>query len=239
MRFFVGILALVVVSMSCNTADQSNRSDDVEQLDSSTTNSSTDSVEIIDRTTENSEVTSATDKWQIDDYVNLLMDSYIQLSTEPATTNDWFFDTLDIKGGFASTRGAVEGWQEFALWRMSDGNDLVIAMLVGCGPACDYTYQFYVGKGRNIKAYSETQLVPLTEIEEHKKGIIPKIIEAYPVDYPEDDQLVYNLPQKGTGMRVDVVVGADEIRVPILFLKWDGNSFSIHEKYTAINVVNG
>lgn len=170
--------------------------------------------------------------WQINNYANHLIGENIASSAETADNdngNYWYYQTLDVKGGFASVTGAVEGWKEFVVWRMEDGDDLVGEMTVGCGPACDYQYTFYKGRGAEIEEYSENELFPMDELNRHKTEMIAKIIAKYPVDYPEDSQLIYNFPQKGTGMRVDVNIGADEIQVPIAQLAWDKSLFYIDE----------
>lgn len=179
--------------------------------------------------------------WQIDAYATHLIGSPIAENAEALNGKSefqWYYQTLDIKGGFASITGAVEGWKEFVLWRMADGNDLVGEMSVGCGPACDYSFTFYTGKGAQIQVCDPKSIFPMEAIELHQKRMVPKIITKYPVEYPEDSQLVFNFPRKGTGMRVDVVVGADEVRVPILQLAWDKSTFTISELFSKIEAVD-
>ncbi len=186
--------------------------------------------EAVDQILESESVPNA--DWQINNYANHLIGENIASSAETADSdngNYWYYQTLDVKGGFASVTGAVEGWKEFVVWRMADGDDLVGEMTVGGGPACDYQFTFYKGRGAEIEEYSENELFPLDALNRHKTEMIAKIIAKYPVDYPEDSQLIYNFPQKGTGMRVDINIGADEIQVPIAQLAWDKSLFYVDE----------
>lgn len=179
--------------------------------------------------------------WQIDAYVTHLIGAPIAANAEALNGKSefqWYYQTLDIKGGFASVTGAVEGWKEFVLWRMADGNDLVGEMSVGCGPACDYDFTFYTGKGAEIQACDLKSIFPMDAIIAHQKKMVPEIIAEYPVEYPEDSQLVFNFPRKGTGMRVDVVVGADEVRMPILQLAWNKSTFTISALFDKIELAD-
>lgn len=170
--------------------------------------------------------------WQVNDYATYLIGQSIASSVETSDYDNgeyWYYQTLDLKGGFASVTGGVEGWKEFVIWRMEDGDDLLGEMTVECGPACGYTYNFYKGKGAEIEVYTQSEIFPLDAMNKHMNEMVPKILEKYPVDYPEDSQLIYRFPQKGTGMLVDVLIGADEIQVPILKLAWDKTRFNIDE----------
>ena len=168
----------------------------------------------------------------MNNYANHLIGENIALSPEALDRDKgqhWYYQTLDIKGGFASVTGAIEGWKEFVVWRMADGDDLVGEMTVDCGPACGYLFNFYKGRGSEIKEYEQEKLFPLEAMNRHTEEMTVKILEKYPVDYSEDAQWVFNFPQKGTGMIVDLVLGADEIQVPILRLTWDKSKFNVTE----------
>ncbi|NOQ72891.1 MAG: hypothetical protein GQ574_12860 [Crocinitomix sp.] len=170
--------------------------------------------------------------WQIDNYAKHLIGEDIASSSETADYTKgeyWYYQTLDVVGGFASVTGGIEGWKEFVVWRMADGDDLVGEMTVECGPACGYEYTFYKGKGADIAEYTQDELFPLDAMNKHMDLMADIINEKYPVEYPEDRQLVYRFPQKGTGMQVDLVLGADEIQVPILKLAWNKTLFTVAE----------
>lgn len=234
------IPALTVALVSCGEQTTN---------DDTATESNSETVENVEEVLPEEEAAAETvnedipdDKWQVDNYAMYLLGEEITPNSEIADNNDgvgWYFTELDLAGGYASVTGAVEGWHEYVIWRMADGDDLVGQMSVGCGPACDYTFRFYKGQGSGIEDYEMSVFMPLDEIEAHKEKMVPKIIAEYPVDYPEDSQLVFNFPQKGTSMQVDVVVGADEIRVPLLKLAWDKSVFSVEEFYEEINIVAG
>ncbi|MFT5821724.1 MAG: hypothetical protein ACI8ZM_002978 [Crocinitomix sp.] len=170
--------------------------------------------------------------WQVDNYAEHLIGENIASSSETADYDKgeyWYYQTLDVVGGFASVTGGVEGWKEFVIWRMEDGDDLVGEMTVECGPACGYTYTFYKGKGAEIEEYPQDKLFPLDAMNKHMNLMADIVIEKHPVEYAEDRQLVYRFPQKGTGMQVDVVLGADEIQFPILKLAWNKTLFTVAE----------
>lgn len=170
--------------------------------------------------------------WQINNYANFLIGEDIATNTDDLNYDNgmnYYYQTLDIPGGFASVAGSMEGWKEFVVWRMADGDDLVGEMTVECGPACGYIFNFYKGLEAEIVAYPQDKLFPLVAINRHSEEMLVQILEKYPVDYPEDSQLIYNFPQEGTGMRVDLNIGADEIQVPIIRLEWDRSIFYVAE----------
>ena len=179
--------------------------------------------------------------WQIDDYVEKILKNKVSNSADeaykdPENLNNLYYETLDIPGGYANVTGAFEGWYEFVLFRMADGNDLLGKMTVGCGPACSYDYEF--------KVYNSGQLVdenpdifPKKEMEAHKEKMHQKTLkELEHVDYPEDAQLRYYFPQKGTDMQVNLVIGADEVEVKLLILEWDKQQFSIKKKFEKVEI---
>lgn len=174
------------------------------------------------------------DKWEINDYASEILSEPIASDMDQANDNEWFYDWLDIPAGYVTVRGPIEGWHEFVLWRMDNGKDLVIQMTVGCGPACDYTFAFYEGNGLKVEPVSPQDYIPVAELESQKDEMVKKALLDFTVDYPEDSQIVYNLPQEGTSIQVDVVIGADEIRFPLAMLGWDGMSFYILEKFEEV-----
>ncbi|MEO9531272.1 MAG: hypothetical protein ABJG68_11890 [Crocinitomicaceae bacterium] len=181
--------------------------------------------------------------WQIDDYAEMFIGGEIAATAEESNMENavgWFYQELDLAGGFASVTGAIEGWNEYVIWRMTDGDDLIGTMSVGCGPVCDYAFTFYKGKGKDASPIEMTEIMPMNEIEAHKKEMHEKVLndDKYGgFDYPEDAQLYFRFPQKGTSMEVDLIVGADELQTTILELTWDKTKFSIKKKYTEIKVI--
>jgi hypothetical protein len=180
---------------------------------------------------------NADGNWQIDDYAEMLTGDKIAASADEANMENsvgWFYQELDLSGGFASVTGAIEGWQEFVVWRMADGDDLVGFMSVGCGPVCDYAFRFYKGQGENAQQIEMNEVFPMTEINELQETKHKEILDrdnGFGFDYPEDAQLYYHFPKKGTSMEVDIVIGADELQEPIFSLSWDKTKFSIAKKY--------
>lgn len=200
-----------------------------EEMEADTTQEQASSI------TDSSTVENTTAVWQIDDYATFLIDESIADSPSDAEGFDHYYTRKEVKKGYAKVEGAIEGFYEFALWRMTDGDDLVGKLEVGCGPVCSYESTFYKGKGNELKPYDQSFLFPLQEMNEHKEAMIKKALVRHPtIEYHEDSQLIYNMPVNGTGMRVDLVLGADELRIPLLFLSWDGSAFSLKTKYTKV-----
>ena len=190
-----------------------------------------------------SEVTNQIEStgWQIDDYAEFFEDACITDSQDDIDWNDpkdkcrMYYETKDVKGGFVSIRGGMEGWIEYVMFRMSDGGDLVCRMAVDCGPACGYNYKFYYCMGED---YSEAgdELFPMTEMQKHQKVMYQKGLDKYgDFDYSEDNQLRYVFPQKGTSMDVHLILGADDIEYPILTLGWNKKNFFIEKLYNQIS----
>ncbi|MBD3638726.1 MAG: hypothetical protein HUJ25_15340 [Crocinitomicaceae bacterium] len=176
--------------------------------------------------------------WQIDDYAELFTGTKIYKSQkdvpEDALSYGSYYLTLDTKGGYAHVTGPYEGWSEYVLWRMKDGNDLLGTMSAGCGPACDYNFDFYI-MNNGEKIGDGNRLIPRMEIEDFGASLMPQILEEFEaIEYKEDYQFYYNFPQQGTSMEVDIIVGADEVRIPIILLSWDKEKFSVEKKYTEL-----
>lgn len=177
--------------------------------------------------------------WQIDDYAEMFVGSKIYNSAEDVPDDKrgsaQYYRQLDIKGGFAHVTGTYEGWNEYVLWRMKDGHDLLGTVSVGCGPVCTYDYVFYKCKNGEYEKASMAQLFPMAEMDDHAEVMHKKILDKFEYfDYPNDKTYIFIFPQKGTSMEVELMVGADEIQVPILRLSWDGGRFSIEKKYTEV-----
>lgn len=180
--------------------------------------------------TEEANTSVPTKTWQINNYVTFILDKPVAASAEEMNANHdfkWFYQVLDVQGGFASVTGPIEGWKEFVVWKMENGDDLVGTMTVGCGPACDYKYTFYKGLGSAVHEIDLDEVIPVNELEKKLQIKGDKLRKKYKVEYPEDQVIVYNLPQKGTSMQVDVILGADEERVPMATLSWNKKEFSI------------
>ena len=174
--------------------------------------------------------------WQIDNYAENLVNAKIAENSDAMMEEGtmYYYSAINKKGGYASVTGMFEGWYEFVLWRMANGNDLIGYESVGCGPVCDYTFAFYEfedGKKREVTS----EVIPLTEMDEFSDGIYPQIIEKYPnMEYPQDWFYKYEFPQEGTSMTVHYVVGAEEFEMPMFKLSWDRSKFSIEETYDEI-----
>jgi len=179
------------------------------------------------------------DSWQITEYAAHLHGGPIVESADIAEMDEWYYLIKDEKGGFVSITGAVEGWKEYALWRMEDGKDLIGVMTVECGGACGYHFEFYKGSGEAITLCDPSSILPIADLEVQRQLLYPKVIEAYPVDYPDDSEIVYSFPQEGTSMDVDLIVGADEIRVKLAQLSWNKTKFFIEKTYEEVEIVGG
>ncbi len=118
---------------------------------------------------------------------------------------------------------------------MEDGNDLVGKMSMGCGPACDYSYQFYVCNKETTQKIELKNIMPIAEMDKHKVKMHEKALKKFNLDYPEDISYIFNFPRKGTSMEVDIQLGADEVHVPILRLSWDKSKFNIEQLYEEVN----
>lgn len=237
------ILALSIILIGCGDNKMDGNTTDETELAVEAPENEITAEEEVDATREVGENAIADEDWQINNYAVFLNNGdRIAANSDVYDYNSgdvWYYETLDVKGGFARVTGAIEGAKEYVVWRMADGNDLVGEMEMGCGPACEYDFTFYTGRGSQIAKTDLDVIFPMEEIEAHRKAQLPRIIAEYPVDYPEDSQLIYNFPQKGTGMQVDLVVGADEITVPLLKLGWNKSSFYVEEKFQEINLVEG
>ncbi|MCG8573357.1 MAG: hypothetical protein MI810_00615 [Flavobacteriales bacterium] len=179
------------------------------------------------------------DAWQIDDYAELLLKSDVYSEEEKDKLYEeknydiLWYETLDKKGGFARVVGPFEGAYTYCLWRMADGSDLIGETTIGCGPVCDYSAQFFKQNKSEGKEVSQT-ILPNEEMDAHRDEIIAKVKEKHDLEYPEDVQYIFELPQKGTSMTVQISIGANELEFPLLELSWDKEKFSIAKKFNEI-----
>lgn len=232
-------IPLFVFTLSCNTekGEENNKVIENQQI----TSSSDSLIDLNQNVIEEKAIQNENieDKWQIDDYVELLMGAKIYTSWDEIHENETagasFYEILDIKGGFARITGAYEGAGEFVMWRMEDGNDIVGKMSMGCGPACDYSYQFYVCNKETTQKIELKNIMPIAEMDKHKVKMHEKALKKFNLDYPEDISYIFNFPRKGTSMEVDIQLGADEVHVPILRLSWDKSKFNIEQLYEEVN----
>ena len=230
------IIGLLLMFYGCGNAE----SDNTEDITSSENN------EIIEEnigeseqdTTNHSDLNMAK-PWQINDYSSYFLESPIASSSDEVKWEEgemWYFETLDLANGFARVDGAIEGNYEFALWRMANGNDLIGKTWMACGPVCDYGFNFYEQEKGEGEEVTESVL-PMKEISAHQEKLHQRINEKYTdIEYPQDSQLRFFLPQSGTSMMVNIVVGADEVEFPLLKLKWNKKQFLVDEYYDDINL---
>lgn len=232
----MAFLGCVILLYACGTAEQTetDRSDESENM------------ELIEELSEDSnKLVSSNEyqpsKWQITDYAEFFEDACIEDNQDEIDWNDpksecrMYYETKDVKGGFVSIRGGMEGWIEYVMFRMADGRDLVCRMAVDCGPACGYNYKFYYCNSE-INTEAGDELFPMAEMRKHQEVMYQKGLKKYgDFDYSEDNQLHYIFPQKGTSMEVNLILGADEIEYPILKLGWNKTNFYIEELYHQIS----
>ena len=177
--------------------------------------------------------------WQIDDYAELYLNTKVYLNHDDIDYSIdgtyYYYSELDKKGGFANVTGAFEGWYEFVIWRMADGSDLLGVMSAGCGPVCSYSFKWFIGDNGKLEDVGFDQIFPGKEINAHRDEMHKKILDKHPdLDYPEDADLIYEFPKKGTSMEVVISIGAEEIQLPIMLLSWDKQRFSVAEYYHEI-----
>jgi hypothetical protein len=179
--------------------------------------------------------------WQIDDYAEMVIGAKIfqssdEIPLQERASSHWY-EEIDLKGGYARVTGAFEGWYEFVIWRMADGNDLLGSMSAGCGPVCSYDFDFQI-MNEGKKVGDGFSVIPVDEINKQRDLLKPKIIDKYgEPEYP-DYVFYYNLPQKGTAMDVYLVIGADDMTVKVCEMSWNKKEFTIEKLYNEVEQVN-
>lgn len=170
----------------------------------------------------------------ITDYAEFFLETKIYNTPEEMTAGNgsYYYETIDVKNGFAVVSGTFEGSYTLAVWHMANGEDLVGKTSMGCGPVCDYSFDFYQVRAQLVNDVTST-IVPINEINEHKEKMLTKLNKKHEVD-DHNPQLKFVLPQKGTSIEVYLSVDANEYEFPILRLDWNKEEFFIGKKYEEI-----
>lgn len=175
------------------------------------------------------------ENWQINDYVEFILDTKVAEGFEDAEEPYFHHYTdLDIGAGYAEVTGAYEGASTYVLWRMANGNDLIGTTSYGCGPVCDYSYSFQEYNGTTATDVSKT-ILPQSEISEHFNKIEKQMQEKYP-DLTDDPygQYMYSLPKEGTDLTLYMSYHLNDFEFPIMVLSWDKEKFSVKKKMSEL-----
>ena len=144
-----------------------------------------------------------------------------------------YYETLDLKNGYAAITGAYEGSYQFAIWRMANGNDLVGKTSSECGPGCNYKFTLYeITKDGDIDVTEA--LIPMDDIEKQRQKLESKAKAEGKMEEEFNSQLKFILPQKGTSMDVYLSMNLNELEFPIVTLSWDKSKFTISKKFEEI-----
>lgn len=228
------LICPIILLFSCgNTTDNTNDT----SIDSTTTIDANNETTIESGTTDSAQiqVIPLKEKNQVTDYVEHFLGAKVFEDREKMNYENGdmhFYEILDVKNGFARVTGAYEGSYDFAIWRMANGNDLVGKTSKGCGPVCDYDFNFYEIANMESKDVTET-ILPMSEINSHHEKIRKEITRIYAIE-DEESQLLFKLPQKGTSMDVYISMNYNEIEFPILNLSWNKEKFVIAKKIEEI-----
>lgn len=181
---------------------------------------------------DNANDSSSADKKQIDYYCEYFLKDDVFLDRNKINWDAgdmYYYELLDLEGGYASVAGAFEGGYVFVLWRMANGNDLVGKTSSSCGPVCDYTLNLYEVSATAEKEVTQT-ILPIKEIDAHAKEMESKVRKQYETDPSDAPRIKYDLPRKGTSIDVILSMESNEIEFKILTLSWDKSRFSVAEK---------
>ena len=240
-KYFLIPLSLILFACGGEESQTEETSEESEEIETTDEAEATEDIVVGDNYTELTQYVpeNIDGKWQIDDYVEIFTNGKVYADGEEySKAEDWsanYYSVLDINGGYANITGGYEGWSEYVLWRMADGTDLLGTMSAGCGPVCSYSYKFYKCQGPDMDEISRAVIFPMEQLDDHREVMHEKIkTEFEGMDYPEDWQYIYRFPQKGTSMQVDLMVGAEEVVIPLVMLSWDKERFSVSEIYKEI-----
>ena len=177
----------------------------------------------------------ANENWQINDYVEFILDTKVGEGFDDAEEPYFHHYTdLDIGAGYAEVTGAYEGASTYVLWRMANGNDLIGTTSYGCGPVCDYSYLFQEYDGTKATDVSKSTL-PQDEISAHFEKIEKEMQKKYPelTDDP-NGQYMYSLPKEGTDLTLFMSYHLNDFEFPIMVLSWDKEKFSVKKKISEL-----
>jgi hypothetical protein len=176
------------------------------------------------------------EKNQVNDYAEYFLQAKV---FEDPSSMDFekgdmhYYETLDLKNGYAAITGAYEGSYQFAIWRMANGNDLVGKTSSECGPGCNYKFTLYeITKDGDIDVTEA--LIPMDDIEKQRQKLESKAKAEGKMEEEFNSQLKFILPQKGTSMDVYLSMNLNELEFPIVTLSWDRSKFTISKKFEEI-----
>lgn len=78
--------------------------------------------------------------------------------------NEFWFEKIDNKNGFARMGGYMEGYINYYLFVGLKGN-LLVEVSWGCGPACEQVVKFYESTGKTYKSVSFARLLNSADLE--------------------------------------------------------------------------
>ena len=231
-KFSTLVVVLIATACAQQETEQSTENKPTE-------NDSTNSVgnpELVDTAlVDTNHVTELKKQNQVTDYAEYFLQVKIVRSSDQLQTDNGiyhYYETLDIANGFARITGAYEGSDEFVIWRMSDGSDLVGHTSTSCGPVCSYHTVFYQCKDGKDEDVTGT-ILPWKEMEKHLAAVNEKVKAKYDLE-SDEPQFMFQLPQKGTDMDVWYSNNLNDFEFIMMTLSWDKQKFSVKKKYDEV-----
>ncbi|MFT4600573.1 MAG: hypothetical protein ACI857_000748 [Arenicella sp.] len=142
----------------------------------------------------------------------------------------YYYKTLDIPGKYVHVSGGYSGDFKFAMWKMTNGNDLIGITNDNCQPICKYACSMYEFTEHDSVDVSAT-IFPINKMEKHLAKLKKKVL-AENSDITDDAaQYKFELPLDGDPMIVYLTMNHNKFKTPLLELEWNGEQFVIQKKY--------
>lgn len=145
-------------------------------------------------------------------------------------------DVLDIKNGYMSISGALEGQWNMCYWNLKNKNIFIAVYHEGCGPLCYVeSFTFYIYENNSLKQQAYSSIIPVSWND--FLAVSPEIAEKKMVEKDIPASLLFELPQLGkniiakwgnTGVYTDYKGIAKGTRMTLI---WNDGKFTKGEFY--------
>jgi hypothetical protein len=225
---YIAVLSTLLF-VGCSNSDSINDIPNNSKSPDSLVSQAIDTVEIIDEKVESVPIDTVR-RYNVMEYCQLIHGDQPQEFGPNFRDTQW--EEKDIANGYLRFYGMMEGGNTMVLFRMNNGNALIIETVSTCGGACDQN--LYMTEYHGLEAIGDAKhLLPSSAIQDQLSSTGAAMMEQFPEFDPAEysPEIWYYLPQKGTDLKLTCEVEREGISSPLIVLGWDGAQFTVKEAF--------